>query len=185
MPSPFVQNWAFAAHKVDLVNGAKKKNILLVDRCPFAYIELWKKVQLPIHGHACTNRPVPCQICLSTTGNVRHYVWSYLYLDHMQCIHPGQKLTEEEVAKYAIHKEVIRFIQCNYKTYCHLIMLAYNLWSLEETRTFGGDLHGGGGGGGGRSGADVQRQLDGVVSAADSYCTQQILIRSYVHVGAC
>ena len=43
----------------------------------------------------------------------------------------------------------------------------------------------GGGGGGGRSGADVQRQLDGVVSAADSYCTQQILIRSYVHVGAC
>ena len=23
MPSPFVQNWAFAAHKVDLVNGAK------------------------------------------------------------------------------------------------------------------------------------------------------------------
>ena len=97
----------------------KKKNILLVDRCPFAYIELWKKAQLPIHGHACTNRPVLCQICLSTTGNVRHYVWSYLYLDHMQCIHPGQKLTEEEVAKYAIHKEVIRFIQCNYKTYCH------------------------------------------------------------------
>ena len=25
VPSPFVQNWAFAAHKVDLVNGAKKK----------------------------------------------------------------------------------------------------------------------------------------------------------------
>ena len=32
VPSPFVQNWAFAAHKVDLVNGAKKKTILLVDR---------------------------------------------------------------------------------------------------------------------------------------------------------
>ena len=29
----------------------------------------------------------------------------YHYLDHMQSIHPGQKLTEEEVAKYAIHKE--------------------------------------------------------------------------------
>ena len=26
VPSPFVQNWAFAAHKVDLVNGAKKKD---------------------------------------------------------------------------------------------------------------------------------------------------------------
>ena len=45
-----------------------------------------------ISGHGCqcnpyTNRPVPCQICLSTTGTVRHYVWSYHYLDHMHAVY--------------------------------------------------------------------------------------------------
>ena len=50
----------------------------------------------------CTKRPVPCQICLSTTGSVRQYVGSYHYLDHM---HPSQTLTEEEVLKYALRKE--------------------------------------------------------------------------------
>ena len=42
VPSPFVQNWAFAAHKVDLVNGAKKKHSAggqVESNCPFAYIE--------------------------------------------------------------------------------------------------------------------------------------------------
>ena len=53
------------------------------------------------YANPCTNRPVPCQICLSTAGTVCRYH----YLDHMHSVHPGQKLTEEEVAKYAIHKE--------------------------------------------------------------------------------
>ena len=34
-----------------------------------------------------------------------HYVWSYHFLDHMESMHPGQKLTEEEVRKYAIRKD--------------------------------------------------------------------------------
>ena len=69
VPSPFVQNWAFAVHKVDLVNGAKKKN------CPFACIELWEKVHLPmqsIHQQTCSmssNMPEHNRDC------IRHYVW--------------------------------------------------------------------------------------------------------------
>ena len=57
VPSPFVQNWAFAAHKVDLVNGAKKKPGQVESNCPFAYIELWEKVQLPMqymHQQTCS-----------------------------------------------------------------------------------------------------------------------------------
>ena len=112
MPSPFVQNWAFAAHKVDLVNGAKKKKHSagrqVESNCPFAYIELWEKVQLPmqsIHQQTCSmssNMPEHAQQGLYATmcGS-----YSYHYSDHMQTIHPGQKLTEEEAAKYAIHKE--------------------------------------------------------------------------------
>ena len=112
VPSPFVQNCTFAAHKVDLVNGAKKKK-----KKPFCWwtggVQLL--IHLPIYScgkrfscqcNPCTNRPVPCQICLSTTGTVRHYVWSYHYLDHMHAVYsPRSKLTEEEAAKYAIHNE--------------------------------------------------------------------------------
>ena len=102
VPPPFVQNWAFAADKVDLVNGAEKNHSaggVQLSIC------LYRAVKKGSVANPCTNRPVPCQICLSTTGAVRHYVWSYHYLDHMQSIHPGPKLTEEEAAKYAIHKE--------------------------------------------------------------------------------
>lgn len=35
---------------------------------------------------------------------VRQYVWNYHYLDHIQSMHPDQKLTEEEI-KYALDKE--------------------------------------------------------------------------------
>ena len=84
----------------------QKKTILLVEsNCPFAYKMSYRAVKKGSVANPCTNRPVPCQICMSTAGTVRHYVWSYHYLDHMESVHPGQKLTEEEVAKYAIHRE--------------------------------------------------------------------------------
>ena len=68
--------------------------MLVESNCPFAYKMSYRAVIKGSVGlNPCTNKPVPCQICLNH------------YLDHMQSIHPGQKLTEEEVAKYAIHKE--------------------------------------------------------------------------------
>ena len=85
--------------KVDLVNGAKKNILLLESNCPFVYKMSYRAVEKGSVANPCTNRPVPCQICLSTTGTACQYVWSYHYLDHMQSMHPSQNLTEEEVAK--------------------------------------------------------------------------------------
>ena len=91
--------------KVDLVHGANKTIHLVESNCPFAYKISYRAVEKGSVANPCTNRPVPCQICSTTTGTIRHYVWSYHFLDHMESMHPGQKLTEEEVRKYAIRKD--------------------------------------------------------------------------------
>ena len=91
--------------KVDLVHGANKTIHLVESNCPFAYKISYRAVEKGSVANPCTNRPVPCQICSTTTGTIRHYVWSYHFLDHMESMHPGQKLTKEEVRKYAIRKD--------------------------------------------------------------------------------
>ena len=91
--------------KVDLVHGANKTIHLVESNGPFAYKISYRAVEKGSVANPCTNRPVPCQICSTTTGTIRHYVWSYHFLDHMESMHPGQKLTEEEVRKYALRKD--------------------------------------------------------------------------------
>ena len=88
----------------ELVNGADKSILLVECNCPLAYIMSYRAVENGSVANPCTNRPVPCQICLSTTGTVRQYAWSYHYLDHMQSMHRGQKLTEEEVVSMPLIK---------------------------------------------------------------------------------
>ena len=91
--------------KVELIKWVNKTILLVQSNCPLAYKMSYRAVEKGSVMNPCTNRPVPCQICLLTTGSVWQYVWSYHYLDHMQSVHPSQKLTEEEVLKYALRKE--------------------------------------------------------------------------------
>ena len=49
-----------------LVNDANKIILLVQSNGPFAYKMSYKAVSV---ANPCTNRPVPCQICLSTTGS--------------------------------------------------------------------------------------------------------------------
>ena len=77
--------------KVDLVNDANKNILLVESNCPFAYKMSYRAVE---KGSVANPSPTDlCHVMLSTTGTVHHYVWRYHYLDHMQSIRPGQKLT--------------------------------------------------------------------------------------------
>jgi hypothetical protein len=75
--------------KPELVKGSTSSKVVK-SSCPFTYkMSLASASKGGSTANPCTNRPVPCQICMSASAH-HPYAWSYYYLDHMQTAHPSQ-----------------------------------------------------------------------------------------------
>ena len=94
--------------KAELNRGSTNSTLKVVSSCPSAHVGMsYGSASKGSTASPCTNRPVPCSICM-TSGATRTHVWSYHYLDHMQTTLPSQQLSADEVEKWALSPEEFR-----------------------------------------------------------------------------